>query len=35
MVTTPILVKINYSSKAGEIIVGVNTSLEGYKEYLG
>jgi hypothetical protein len=30
-----VLIKINYSTKAGEIIVGVDASLEGYKGYLG
>jgi hypothetical protein len=31
----PILIKIDYSPKAGEIMVGVDTSLEGYSGYLG
>jgi len=30
-----VLIKINYSTKAGEIVVGVDISLKGYKEYLG
>jgi hypothetical protein len=30
-----VLIKIDYSTKAGEIIVGVNASLKGYKGYLG
>ena len=29
------LIKIDYSTKAGEIVVRVNTSLEGYRGYLG
>jgi hypothetical protein len=35
MVTAPVLIKINYSPRAGEIVVGVDVSLEGYKGYLG
>jgi hypothetical protein len=35
MVTAPILIKIDYSPKAGEIIIGVDASLKGYSEYLG
>ena len=31
----PVLIKINYSTKAREIIVRVNTSLEEYRGYLG
>jgi hypothetical protein len=30
-----VLIKINYSIKAKEIIIRVNTSLKEYKEYLG
>jgi hypothetical protein len=30
-----VLIKINYSIKVREIIVRVNTSLEGYRGYLG
>jgi hypothetical protein len=30
-----VLIKINYSLRAREIIVGVNASLEGYRGYLG
>jgi hypothetical protein len=30
-----ILIKINYSPKVREIMVGVDASLEGYSEYLG
>jgi hypothetical protein len=30
-----ILIKIDYSPKAREIMVGVDASLEGYGEYLG
>jgi hypothetical protein len=30
-----VLIKIDYSTKAGEIVVGVDTSLKGYKGYLG
>jgi hypothetical protein len=30
-----VLIKINYSTKAREIVVGVNASLKGYKGYLG
>jgi hypothetical protein len=29
------LIKIDYSTKAGEIIVKVDASLEGYRGYLG
>jgi hypothetical protein len=29
------LIKINYSTKAREIIIRVDTSLEGYRGYLG
>jgi len=29
------LIKINYSIKAKEIIIRVDTSLKGYREYLG
>ena len=29
------LIKIDYSTKVGEIIIGVDASLEGYKGYLG
>ena len=35
MVTAPILIKIDYSPKVGEIVVGVDISLEGYGGYLG
>jgi hypothetical protein len=35
MITAPILVKIDYSPGAGEIVVGVDASLEGYGGYLG
>jgi hypothetical protein len=35
MVTVPILIKINYGPKVGEIVVGINASLEGYGGYLG
>ena len=34
MVIVLVLIKINYSSKIGEIIVRVNTSLERYSGYL-
>jgi hypothetical protein len=30
-----VLIKINYSTKAREIIVRVDASLEGYRGYLG
>jgi RNase H-like domain found in reverse transcriptase len=30
-----VLIKIDYSTKIGEIIIGVNASLEGYRGYLG
>jgi hypothetical protein len=30
-----VLIKINYSLRAGEIVVGVNVSLEEYRGYLG
>jgi hypothetical protein len=30
-----VLIKINYSTKAGEIVIRVDTSLEGYRGYLG
>jgi hypothetical protein len=30
-----VLIKIDYNTKAGEIMVGVDTSLEGYRGYLG
>jgi hypothetical protein len=35
MVTAPVLIKIDYSPEAGEIVVGVDASLEGYGGYLG
>jgi hypothetical protein len=35
MVTAPILIKINYSPRAGEIMVRVDVSLEEYRGYLG
>jgi hypothetical protein len=35
MVTALILIKINYSPKVREIIIGVDASLEGYSRYLG
>jgi hypothetical protein len=35
MVTALVLIKINYSPGAGEIMVGVDVSLEGYRGYLG
>jgi hypothetical protein len=31
----PILIKIDYGLKVGEIVVGVDASLEGYGGYLG
>jgi hypothetical protein len=31
----PILIKIDYSPKVGEIVVEVDASLEGYGGYLG
>ena len=30
-----VLIKIDYSTKVGEIVVRVDTSLEGYRGYLG
>jgi hypothetical protein len=30
-----VLIKIDYSTKVGEIIVRVDASLEGYRGYLG
>jgi hypothetical protein len=30
-----VLIKINYSPRVREIIVGVDVSLEGYRGYLG
>jgi hypothetical protein len=30
-----VLIKIDYNIKAGEIVVRVDASLEGYKGYLG
>jgi hypothetical protein len=30
-----VLIKIDYSTKVGEIMVGVDASLEGYGGYLG
>jgi hypothetical protein len=35
MVMVLILIKIDYGPKAGEIVVGVDASLEGYGGYLG
>ena len=35
MVTILVLIKIDYSPRVGEIIVGVDASLEGYGGYLG
>jgi hypothetical protein len=35
MVIVPILIKIDYSPKVGEIIIGVDVSLKGYGGYLG
>ena len=35
MVIALVLIKINYSTKVGEIVVGVDASLEGYGGYLG
>jgi hypothetical protein len=29
------LIKIDYSTKAKEIVIRVNASLKGYREYLG
>ena len=29
------LIKINYNTKAREIVIRVNASLKGYREYLG
>jgi len=34
MVTTPILIRIDYSLDVGEIVVRVDISLEGFKGYL-
>jgi hypothetical protein len=31
----PILIKIDYGLKVGEIVVGVDVSLKGYSGYLG
>ena len=30
-----VLIKIDYSIKVGEIIIGVDASLKGYRGYLG
>jgi len=35
MVTTPILVRINYGLDTGEIVVRVDTSLVRFRGYLG
>ncbi len=35
MVTTPVLVRIDYSLDVGEIVVRVDASLEGFGGYLG
>jgi hypothetical protein len=35
IVTALVLIKIDYSPRAGEIVVGVDASLEGYRGYLG
>jgi hypothetical protein len=35
LVTALVLIKIDYNTKAGEIIVRVDASLEGYGGYLG
>ena len=35
MVTTPVLVRINYSLDAGEIVVRADVSLDGFSGYLG
>ena len=35
MVTTPVLVRIDYGLDAGEIVVRVDVSLEGFGGYLG
>jgi hypothetical protein len=35
MVMALIFIKIDYGPKVGEIIVGVDASLEGYGRYLG
>ena len=35
MVTALVLIKIDYSTKAGEIMVRVDASLKGYRGYLG
>ena len=34
MVTASVLIKIDYSLKAGEIVVGVDANLKGYSGYL-
>ena len=34
MVTAPMLIKIDYSFKVKEIVVGVDVSLKGYNGYL-
>jgi hypothetical protein len=31
----PVLIKINYSTKVKEIIIRIDTSLKGYRGYLG
>jgi hypothetical protein len=35
LVTAPVLIKIDYSTKVGEIIIRVDASLKGYRGYLG
>jgi hypothetical protein len=35
IVTALVLIKIDYSPRVGEIVVGVDVSLEGYRGYLG
>ena len=35
MTIAPVLVRINYTPKAGEIVVAVNASLVRYSRYLG
>jgi hypothetical protein len=35
LVIAPVLIKIDYSTKVEEIVVGVDASLEGYRGYLG
>jgi len=35
MTTAPVLIRIDYGPEAGEIVVGVDASLEGYGGYLG